>query len=154
VNDVEKTRMAVLVVALCAVECDSEQDDLPAGWELALSLPVDQSSCGGTSVMSSTGTLVLMRDMGRLRATYQGAQFRCEQRLCAFRLEETGGTRVLVQPCEMNPATVTRCDCLYAVGFDLPAVETGRTVELHRRWDRYGATAEPVPVLVDTEKAP
>jgi len=151
---VQQTRMAVLVVALCAMACGSEQEDLPADWAEALSLPVDQSSCNGNAVMPSAGTLVLMRDMGRLRATYESAQFRCQQRLCAYRLEEAGRTRVLVQPCDMNPATVPKCDCLYDIGFDLPGVETGRTVELHRRWDRYGATAEPVPVLVDNERAP
>jgi hypothetical protein len=151
---VQQTRMAALVVALCAAGCGSDQEDLPAGWVGAAGLPVDQSSCNGNTVMPSAGTLVLMRDMGRLRATYESAQFRCQQRLCAYRLEDTGGTRVLVQPCEMNPATVPKCDCHYSIGFDLPGVGTGRTVELHRRWDRYGASAEPVPVLVDSERAP
>lgn len=148
------TRTAVIVLALHAVECGSEHQDLPAGWAGALSLPVDQSSCDGNTGMAEAGKLALMRDMGRLRATYENAQFRCEQRLCAYRLEETGGTRVLVQPCDMNPTAVPRCDCLYSVGFDLPGVETGRTVELHRRWDRFGATSEPPPLLVDSERAP
>jgi hypothetical protein len=148
------SRMAVIALALWTVECDSDHEDLPAGWAGALSLPVDQSQCDRSTAMPNAGALMLMRDMGRLRATYQNAQFRCEQRLCAYRLEEAGGTRVLVQPCEMNPGTVARCDCLYSLGFDLVGVETGRTVELHRRWDRYGATAEPVPALVDSEPAP
>lgn len=150
----QRTPAAVIVLALCAMECGSEQEDLPAGWAGARSLPVDQSSCGGNTLMPEAGKLALMRDMGRLRATYENAQFRCEQRLCAYRLEEAAGTRVLVQPCDMNPTTVPKCDCLYSVGFDLPGVETGRTVELHRRWDRYGATSEPAPMLVDSERAP
>src|SRR6185503_11019510 len=96
--------------------------DLPAGWAGARELPVDQSACeaGG----SASGALALMRDMGRLRATYLGAQFRCQQRVCGYRLDDADLTRVLVQPCEMDPTDVPRCDCLYQVGFDLTGVET------------------------------
>jgi hypothetical protein len=144
----------VLLASLGLLQCGGEDHDLPAGWAGAHSLPVDQSQCGGDAIMASAGELVLMRDMGRLRATYARAPFRCQQRVCAYRLDDAGGARVLVQPCDMTPDVVAKCSCLYDVGFDVAGVEPGRPVELHRRWDRYGATLEPQPELVDTERAP
>ena len=148
-------RLVLLTVALGAVECDTgPAHDLPAGWAGARELPVDQSACEAGGGVAPAGELMLMRGMGRLRASYLGAQFRCQQRVCAYRLDGVGQVRVLVQPCEMDPTEVPRCDCLYRVGFDLTGVETGNSVELHRRWDRYGATSEPAPVLVDSERAP
>jgi len=150
----QNLRLAVFFLALGTVECGGEGQDLPAGWSGAAALAVDQSQCEADTGMGPVGSLMLMRDMGRLRATYLNAQFRCQQRVCAFRLDEAGKTRVLVQPCDLDPGSVPKCGCLYRVGFDLPRVEAGSTVELHRRWDRYGATAEPAPMLVDSERAP
>jgi hypothetical protein len=145
----------VVLLSFGVVQCGGEDHDLPPGWSGALSLPVDQSECRGDGGMAGPGRLVLMRDMGRLRATYQQAQFRCQQRVCAYRLDDAaGGARVLVQPCDMTPSAVARCSCLYSVGFDVAGVEPGRTVEVQRRWDRYGATTEPEPELVASERAP
>jgi hypothetical protein len=148
-------RLAVILLSFGVVECGGEDHDLPPDWEGAQSLPVDQSGCTGEAFMTGAGKLVLMRDMGRLRATYVQAPFRCEQRLCAYRLDDgASGARVLVQPCDMSPSAVSRCSCLYSVGFDVAGVEPGRAVALHRRWDRYGVSTEPQPELVASERAP
>jgi hypothetical protein len=149
----QRASLAILVL-VGVVQCGAEDRDLPQGWEEALSLPVDTSECtGGDSAMP--GKLVLMRDMGRLRATYEQAVFRCQQRVCAYRTGDgAGGARVLVQPCDMNPSGVTKCSCPMTIGFDIPGVEPGRNIELLRRWDRYGATSEPQPEMVASVRAP
>jgi hypothetical protein len=148
---VRRSKLALIFLALGTVECGApEESDLPPGWEAAARLSVDQSAC---QQGAGPPALMLMRDMGRLRGTYAHAAFRCQQRLCGYRLD-AGQTRILVQPCEMDPSAVPKCDCLYTVGFDLPELESGRTVELHRRLDRYGALTEPTPELVGSERAP
>jgi hypothetical protein len=143
----------LVLLALGAGTC-GEDADLPAAWAGARDVVVDQSACGGDGAVSNQGKLVLTRDMAQLRGAYEGAPFRCNQRVCAYRVDQGGTTRVLVQPCEMNPAMVTKCDCLYSVTFTLEEVPAGHMVELHRRWDRYGATEEPAVVLVDRQRAP
>jgi hypothetical protein len=131
-----------------------EDADLPGSWSGAGSISVDQSSCGGDPYQSSAGHLVLSRDMAILRGRYEGAPFRCNQHVCAYRRDEGMSTRILVQPCDMNPGMVTRCDCLYSVSFPLDGVVPGALVELYHRWDRAGSTGDPAPVLVDREQAP
>jgi len=145
----------VLLLSLGVVQCGGEDRDLPPGWTGARSLPVDQSSCAGEAIMPGAGKLALAREMGRLRASYEEAPFRCQQRVCAYHLGDgAGGARVLVQPCDMTPDSVAKCSCLYRVGFDVAGVEPGRPVELHRRSDRYGAASEPQPELVASVRAP
>jgi hypothetical protein len=151
---VQRLRLALLVLSLAVAPCGRGEDDLPPGWEEARRVMVDQSACEGDGIAANGGSLVLMRDMARLRASYEKAPFRCQQRVCAHRRDEGGVTQVLVQPCDMDPDMVVRCDCLYRVSFELPDVAAGGMVELYRRWDRYGATEEPLPALVDRERAP
>jgi hypothetical protein len=147
-------RLLVVFLAFVTNTCAEENADLPDSWAGAQELAVDQSSCGGNPYLPSHEGLMLVRDMARLRGTYVKAPFRCNQSVCAYALVDRAGARVLVQPCQMNPATVTKCDCLYDVSFTLGGVEAGTMVELHRRWDRYAATEEPEPMLVDRQRAP
>jgi hypothetical protein len=150
---VQRARLASLIL-LGVVQCGADDHDLPPGWEAATSLPVDRSECLADDAGGS-GKLVLMRDMGRLRATYERAVFRCQQRLCAYRLDDgAGGARLLVQPCDMTPTAVTKCSCPVTIGFDVPGVESGRMIELLRRWDRYGMIDEPEVELVARVRAP
>jgi len=151
----QSARLAVLLFSFGTLQCGEEEHDLPPDWAGAYNLPVDQSACGGDAIMPGPGKLVLMRDMGRLRATYEQAPYRCQQRVCAYRLDDgAGGARVLVQPCAMNPSAVEKCSCLYSVGFDVAGVEPGRMIGVYRRWDRDGASSEPQPQLVASERAP
>jgi len=149
----QRAWLAILVLA-GVVQCGAEDRDLPPGWEGAQSLPVDRSDCTGDD-LGMPEKLMLMRDMGRLRATYEHGVFRCSQRVCAYRIDDgASGARVLVQPCDMDPSMVGKCVCPMNVGFDIPGVEPGRMIELVRRGDRYGATSEPQPELVARMRAP
>src|SRR4051794_530777 len=105
----QRARLAFLILGV--VQCGAAERDLPLGWEGAVSLPVDRSECTGDD-LGGPGKLMLMRDMGRLRATYEKATFRCSQRICAYRLDDgAGGAKLLVQPCDMDPGGVSKCSC-------------------------------------------
>jgi hypothetical protein len=144
-----------LVLVVLVLGCGAgEKKDLPAGWDKAADLALTQSECDGDTSAPPAAALLLSRDAGQLRGTFEDARFRCQQSLCGYRLDEGATARVLVQPCEMNPQQVPKCGCRYTVGFDLGGVVAGSLVELHQRSDRYGATSEPLPTLVASQRAP
>jgi hypothetical protein len=54
---------------------------------------------------------------------------------------------VLVQPVEMHPSSVTRCDCLYDISVAIEDIRAGsRTVTLFRRWDDHNEPNDPVTI--------
>jgi hypothetical protein len=139
-----------------AVGCaGSVAEDLPPGWMDARPLEVHQSACGASAdAGGGQPRLVLGKTANGLTGRYLDAAFRCNQHLCGFVLDARETTRVLVQPCELHPPTVTRCDCFYDVSFDLPARAGRTTVELFRRRDLYGADAPIDATIVDRQGAP
>jgi hypothetical protein len=78
-------------------------------------------------------------------ATYFAASFRCFQEVCGYAMEDGGVAKVLVQPCDLNPREVARCDCRYDLSFEFPR-PTGEAVEIWHGTDAYtgGAVQELV----------
>ncbi len=78
---------------------------------------------------------------GLVRVAYRDAHFRCEQRVAAHASVHGNAIDVVVQPADMNPRTVAKCDCLYDITFEVPRlVPTTYEVTVARRWDeRHGA---------------
>jgi hypothetical protein len=147
--------LAVLTMGLF-VDCDDGADELPEGWAGARRLTLRQSACAGDPYTSMPHSrLELSESDGTLAGVYKEAQFRCgNQQVCGFTLEAGPATRLLVQPCDLHPSTVPRCDCLYEVSFTLPD-RSGRTsVELFSRRDLYGQQGAVPATLVDTESVP
>jgi hypothetical protein len=137
--------------------CDSERpDELPEGWAGAQRLTLEQSSCpAGFASLRGNPRLELTKTDEGLRGLYRDAQFRCnDQKVCGYVLESEVATRVLVQPCDMHPDTVTRCSCHYEISFALPARAGRTTLELYRRLDLYGAQGPVAALLIDTERVP
>jgi hypothetical protein len=154
VTAVPGRRLAWLVLlGLTAAPCSGD-GDLPAGWQEARSIPVHQVACCDGPDDPGRQRLVLTRDMDTLTGRYERALFCCRQQLCAYRLDAGGGAQVLVQPCEMDPAMPQACDCSYRVTFPLEAVAAGEMVGLYRRWSRTASDGDPVPVFVDSARAP
>jgi hypothetical protein len=59
-------------------------------------------------------------------------------------------TRVLVQPCDLHPTNVVRCDCLYDVTFTIRARADRTAIDVYKRFDFYGETTPPMPTLAAT----
>ena len=147
---------AALALAGVLAACQGDPVELPEGWAGAAPLALQQTACGGDPyTVPPRPRLELTTAGGQLTGIYRDAQFRCgDQRLCGHRLEPDETTRVLVQPCDLHPAVVPRCDCLYQVSFTLPGRPGRGAVELHSRRDLYGAQG-PVPaILVDRQPVP
>jgi hypothetical protein len=147
--DTRRRRNVVLVLAgLTGLTC-ADDSDLPAGWHGARQLPVAQSAClGGPDGQAELG--LSPGEGGSLAARFSTSLFRCGQRACAYVLEAAPTTKLLVQPCEMNPGMVARCACTSDVMVVLPASSARTRVELWLRPDNYGQTVSNPPVLVDT----
>jgi hypothetical protein len=147
---------AAAIIGVLFSACEDVGDELPSGWADARRLQLRQSSCGGDPYTSGPRPrLELSASGGALQGSFKDAQFRCgDQELCGFALDRGAVTQVLVQPCNLHPMNVPRCDCLYEVTFTLPARPVREMVELYSRRDLYGAQAPVAPALVDVEPMP
>lgn len=148
--------LGIVVLALLACDNDPDPGDLPAEWAGATSVPVTQSACGGDPVTSPPHPrLELSAGASALTGVYKEAQFRCgDQKLCGYALDSAQTAKVLIQPCEMRPTTVARCDCLYEVTFSLTPHSGRNKVELWSRRDLYGATGPVNATQVDQQPVP
>jgi hypothetical protein len=143
----------LVLLGLAAAPCSGDSD-MPEGWQQAWSIPAHQVACCDGADEPGRQRLALTRDMDTLTGRYERAPFCCQQQLCAYRLDAEAGVRVLVQPCEMDPAMPQACECSYRVTFPLERVVAGQMVELFHRWSRSPSDTDPAPVLVDSARAP
>lgn len=125
---------------------------LPAEWRSADEAEgFTQSACtANVSQLEPRGgeqLAVQPADGGRLRVEYHNAHFRCEQRVTGYVRVSGSSVDVLVQPADMNPSSVAKCDCLYDVRLEVPRLGPGTyDVTLHRRWDNWPKAKEPVRI--------
>lgn len=122
-------------------------DTLPAGWEGAQALAVQQTACKSGAPPASP-SLELTESGGVITGVLRDVQLRCEQQACAYVADSGATTRVLVQPCDLHPTSVPKCDCAYDVTFTLPAQADRTAVAVYERDDFYGASTPPQPALV------
>jgi hypothetical protein len=113
---------------------------LPEAWEGAeeISLHVSECDAADESIPESVSLDAADADVA---AQFLSAGFRCSQDLCAYHLEEGGTGKVLVQPCEIHPDVVAKCDCRYDIEFEFPR-PSGDRVEIWKGTDAYGGDAE------------
>ncbi len=123
--------------------------DLPAGWEDAEPVAsLSQGECAGSPY--DTGVVVEVEaDFGAdpLEVDASNVHFRCEQDVEAFWKQDGATVEVLVQPIDMNPSVVARCDCLYDLEIVVgsPEGEVSEVV-VWRRWDALNDPNDPVEV--------
>jgi hypothetical protein len=143
---------AALMLAACSsTEATAPAGDLPAGWTGAQRLTdFHQAECNGTPY-GDAGAALRERIEATASArsvlvTYYGAHFRCAQDVEGF--VRTSGTAldVLVQPVDMNPVSIARCDCLYQITLSVPATEGPHQLSLYRRWDHKSGSDEPTRI--------
>ena len=151
-----RLQLGLLGAALLATGCGGQNvggsesrcaSDLPAGFSCERSLPVEQSQCSGNATGSTlTPNVHWSTDGNALHV--EDARFRCNQSVCAYLDASSKEAQVLLQPCEMSPSTVARCDCGYS--FDVPVTlpQASRSVTVELRSDAYGG--EPTSQALGT----
>jgi hypothetical protein len=138
--------MTVIVLAAAIGGCP-EPDDLPLGWESAFGAAVTQGPCEGSAYDAYTPTVAATGGVGEIVVEFDKVQFRCEQAVEAFVLPDAAGYRVLVQPVDMTPEHVVRCDCLYKVSVRFGAPPGSYQITGFRRSDMaYGGDGRMVKI--------
>ncbi len=145
--------LAVLSLGACA-------PDLPDGWDDAD--PVDdfvQSPCAGSPYDGVAESILADAGAATLEVELTAVPFRCDQEVEAFvrnRLanrELIFGTDqavdLLVQPRDMDPNLVAKCDCLYDLSVSLDALSAGEVqLAAFRRGDNHNSENDPVLIGV------
>lgn len=116
--------------------------DLPEGWEDAERIAdFSQSPCSGDPYEGPEATVTTSVDDGATAFVYDAAQFRCSQDVEGFARIDGDVLGVLVQPVDMNPSSIAKCDCLYRLEFTVP--EWDGAWEVWRRWDAINDPNDP-----------
>ena len=140
-----------LAPALAACSSGSKRFPLtfPAGWEGSQAVAqYTQAACSGSADAPGSPTESFDASAGpaSVNIAYHAAHFRCEQSVQGFVRTGPKGLDFLVQPVDMNPASVAGCDCLYEISLAAKAPPGATTVTLYRRWDNSGGSSDPVQV--------
>lgn len=119
--------------------------DLPEGWEDALVVEdFTQGQCQGDPYGDYDETVTAEVQGADLAFDWRQAPFRCEQDVEGFYRTEGDRLQVLVQPRDMHPTSVAKCDCLYDLTFAVP--DWDGPWDAYRRWDAINDPNEPVLV--------
>jgi hypothetical protein len=139
--------IAVVAFGLGGCASDEETADLPAGWENAKRVTdFIQHDCGGSALDEHDERATFLPSDAGLDVRYEDAHFRCEQDVEGFYKDSGGKLDILVQPVEMNPSSIVRCDCLYEITFAIEPLAGSRQATLFRRWDAMNEPNDPVEI--------
>ena len=127
--------------------------NLPEGWEDAQ--PIDdftQAECAGdpyldevegVPVENNVEPITFSVEGNRLDIQYNQAIFRCEQTVEGFQMMDGDSISVLIQPQDMSPSQVAKCDCFYDIEISIGEISSGEyDVEVFHRNDEYGGESE------------
>ena len=141
----------MVVAAACA--------DLPEGFDFAEGIEVVQHECGETAPSEAQTRLEVEGTSRSIEGTLHDVIFRCRQDVCGFLKNEGDTSKVLFQPCEMNPfgypfIGVVQCGCVYDMEFTARADPGSRFVEAYMRGDnlnneRDAKLVDSMSVVVD-----
>lgn len=142
-----------VALTIFALGCSGTDDEpggpeLPAGWAGAQRIgDFRQTACGGSALEPHDERIEVTAGRGALLVDYSDAHFRCEQQVEGFVRGSAGSLDLLVQPVDMHPASVARCDCLYEITLALEGLPPGdHAVTLYRRWDALNQPNDPVEI--------
>lgn len=145
---------AVLLVTACDESHDAEYD-LPHGWENARPIhELTQAACSGSPYLGPPESLTWSAQAGQLELAYHHAHFRCQQDVEAFVRQRAMALDVLVQPIDMHPTTIAKCDCAYEVMIRLSPEPGTYRLTLYRRWDALSEANPTVEVASETVEIP
>jgi hypothetical protein len=123
-------------------------DVIPAGWTGAQPMMIQQSNCPSGGPFPPP--FAVTETSGEIAGALTCVEFREFQILCGYVVDSSATTRVLVQPCDLHPTSHPKGDQSYNVTFKLPARADRAGVAIYERFDFYGATTPPVPMLLAT----
>ena len=135
-------------------EIEVEGDyNLPGIW--AKATPIEnftQASCNEDmeQVMENAPKASTKIENGDLILTYPNAHFRCDQAVQGFVKQTDNGYSVLIQPAEMNPGMVAKCDCGYTLEAKLPHVKSN-DIRVFHRGDNHGSEATLREITVESK---
>jgi hypothetical protein len=146
-------------VLLSCVACSDEESakktaDLPAGWDARRVETFTQSSCSGSAYDGVPAVIDVTAAPGAIHVNYGAAHFRCNQSVEGFVRLGVGTADVLVQPVDMNPSSVAKCDCLYDISMGIDVPRGAYEVTVYRRWDHKSGSDEPLEVGAQTIEVP
>lgn len=138
-------RLPVLVCLLpLVIACGEDGPDLPEGWEEAEPiLEFEQSDCGADPSEGYETGINVQVSSGAADVTWTNQPFRCEQPVEAYIRREGAGIDVLVQPVEIHPEEVVRCDCLYDLGMGFNMSDSETSITFYTRNDEAGGPSSP-----------
>jgi len=143
--------VAVVAFGLGGCGSDAETPDLPAGWDGAVrATNFVQHDCAGSALAEHNERASFRPRDASLDILYEDAHFRCEQDVEGFYKNSGDTLDMLVQPVDMHPSSVTRCDCLYMITFTIPPFAGSRRATLFRRWDDLNEPNDPVEIASGT----
>jgi len=128
-----------------------EQDySLPDTWDGAVLVKdFQQKACNEDmiAVTENPPKAIAKVSNGNLIISYPLAHFRCDQPVEALAKETDNEVAILIQPVEMNPVFVAKCDCGYNLVATIPNVNPQKVVLFHRS-DSYAgkSTTRSIPV--------
>jgi hypothetical protein len=136
--------VSLALIVGCSEPDEDRDADLPQGWETADRVAsFGQSACGESPIGGPSESLEVASAPNAVEVDYRHAHFRCSQSVEAFARSSTGVMDILVQPVDMNPADVARCDCLYEITMSIPVPVGQYELTLYRRWDHKSGADEP-----------
>ena len=147
--------MVGLTTSACGNDESRSGPDLPRGWETARVIAdVHQTACGGSPYDGTQEAMTASADGRAVHVVYEPAHFRCAQTVQGFAKIAATSIDVLVQPVDMNPATIAKCDCLYGVDMSVPAQSGTYSVTVYRRWDHKSGADEPLKIGIEAVTVP
>ena len=131
-----------------------EQDySSPEAWDGAeLVQNLQQKNCNEDmfEVRKNRPNAIAKVSNGNLIISYPLAHFRCDQPVQAFKKETDNEIAILIQPVEMNPLFVAKCDCGYDLVAKIPSTNVHNVVLFHRSDGSSGdSTIKSVPVEIE-----
>lgn len=139
-------RFAVVTLPLfLAVACGEPEPELPEGWEEAEPVvEFSQSPCGGDPVAEPQDQSInVTTGGGTADVVWENARFRCDQAVEGFLRRTAGALDLLVQPTDLNPDEVARCDCYYTLNAGFNTADSDRTFTFYTRADEVGGPSSP-----------
>ena len=133
------------VLSILLISC-SYGDDLPDGWENAVKVDgVTQSECQDSAYDENViDTFSGVVNGNSIDLMYTNAHFRCSQDIEVFQIKEEDIYKFLIQPADMNPSAVAKCDCLYDISWKTEDITTDSYVfTLHTRGDHKSGRDTP-----------
>ncbi len=116
--------------------------ELPVGFDSQRQLSVEQGECSDNTVGTPLTASVRWSTDGKALQV-DSATFRCEQAVCAYLDASDADAELLLQPCDMHPATVTKCVCGYSFRVPIALPSDATRVAVQVRGDSFGGTHEP-----------